>query len=128
MDDAIEISQSRFRTGTIDATATGATTIFTTDPESRSRKFIVTRAVIRLVNVNTLTIPPIISIGTNSSTYNNIIAATTLTSALTDTQFQGTILAAAPVVASGTAIKVNVSTGATATACTFAVDLWGYYA
>lgn len=82
-----------------------------------------------LTSVNTLTVSPTVSVGTNSPNFNNIIPATTLTTLVTANDYLPILLVAvAPSVAASTAIKCRVSVGATAVTYTFAVHLVGDYA
>jgi hypothetical protein len=107
----------------IDATTGGAVSLFTT--ENNGRRFIVVSINVVCTAANTASVGASVSIGTNSASYNNIvaIAATSLTSANT---FLGlTILPVS--IAPNTAVKVNITTPAIAISQSLRVDLVGYY-
>lgn len=61
----------------IDAKTTGSTLLFTS--ESAAERFYPTMVTIEATVANTVLAVPILQIGTNSTSYNNILAATTLT-------------------------------------------------
>lgn len=114
---------------TVNGKNTGTTTIYTLEG-SGSLNFYPTQVVLRAVSITGAAIKPTLSIGTNSSNYDNIASGSmlnTVTSLLGITS-QPQNVATSPALPSGTDIKVNVTIGATATAYTFKIDILGYYA
>lgn len=110
----------------INAASTGSTLIGTT--QNGTQAFHPLFVVFKMTAANTITIVPIVSVGTNASTYNNVIALTTLTGltsvgAMLPTNIT-TVIGAIP---ANTAIFANIGTGATATTATLEVHLFGYY-
>lgn len=81
-----------------------------------------------VLSASTVTIPPVISIGTNSASYNNILPATTLTGLAAADSFQNfSVSTVIPKVPSGTGIFLKVSTPATATTLSIGVYIRGVY-
>lgn len=119
------ISIRKTATG-IDATAVAATTIFTTEA---SRTFVVTDVIFRITAATGFISAATASIGTNASTYNDILTATALTGVSAVNNFIKPPVGAAvlPAVPASTALKVNITVGAVATGLTLAVDVFGYY-
>lgn len=79
---------------------------------------------VRLVSVTGFTTEPTVSVGTNATSYDNIIGATTLTGLSTaDDTFAFTLSQVKAVVPASTSIRFRVSTGATATTYTGYVSL-----
>lgn len=111
---------------TITATTTGATLLYTT--ENGTRKFYCVAISLECTTATLVTIPPTVSIGTNSTSYNNIMVTTLATGLLaTALHFPIPINTASTVIPANTGIYVNVTTGATATAQTITVHLVGFY-
>jgi len=109
----------------IDGTETGSTLIVTTNPSDG--KFYPLKVGFSLTAVSVPISVCTVSVGTNS-TYNNILVATVLTGLTTlDDFLVFDISALTPSVAASTDIKVNVSVGAVATTYTFKVMLIGIY-
>lgn len=110
----------------VNAKNTGSFTIDTT--ENGTESFHPLLIVFVLNTASAVSVVPTISVGTNSSTYNNIMPAALLTG-LTSA---GMILpmpitSAISKVAANTAIKGNVTIGATATTATIDIHVFGYY-
>lgn len=83
-------------------------------------------AIFAPVSATAVTIPPTVSIGQNSATYNDVLAATTLTGLTSSNQtlFVPVLTAARYVPSSaGTVFNVRVSTAATAAAYSFNVTV-----
>jgi hypothetical protein len=116
-----------FYSGSIDAKTTGATKIATT--ENGSQRFIPKTVIIELTAATAVTVVATLSVGTNSATYNNILAATALTglSALNNIVMIHLPATAISSIAPNTDIYVNVTIGATATTANIRVDVDGYY-
>lgn len=76
-----------------------------------------------------ISIVPVMSIGTNSTSYNNIISAMSLVNMLNAGSMVPTIITSAiSKIAPGTEVKANISIGATATGTpSMDVLLFGYY-
>lgn len=94
-----------------------------------ARKFISTLAVIHATVANAITVPPTISIGTNGTSYNNLLAAATLTGMTSVDNYLcftlgGSVLSA---VAANTGIYANISAGATGTSMTLDIAIFGFY-
>lgn len=122
---------TKFTLEGIDAKVLAATKIATTDA---TKKFIITDIIVRCTAATAITVAATLSIGTNSATYNNIMAATALTGVTTANTglFSGahgsfTLLEAGFIVAANTDIEVKVTVAATGTSQTIAVDVVGYY-
>lgn len=110
----------------IDATATGATTLFTT--RAGSARFYPTYAHVKLATVSGFVAAAALSIGSNSATFDNISVITALTGLSTANDFFRTILNAIPSsIAASTDVKANVTTAAIATTYTVDVFLVGFY-
>lgn len=110
----------------LNATATGSTLIGTTLGGSQS--FHPLFVVFKMTNANTITLVPIVSVGTNSALYNNVLALTTLTGlTATGIMLPSNVVAAIGSIPASTGIFVNVGTGATATTATLEVHVFGYY-
>jgi len=106
----------------INAKSTGATTIFTTEGERFHPLFIVTE----ITAATSLTIGATASVGTNSSSFNNIMAAS-VTGTTVNNMLPNALSALTDSVAPGTAVKVNVSIAATGTSGTLSVTVIGFY-
>ena len=116
-----------FKATSVDAKTVAATQIGTTLANTVLR-FHPMFAVIYLKTVDTMLAAATLSFGTNASTYNNIIAATAMTGLTTaNDMFRSDITGVVASIASGTAIFVNVTVGATATTELIDVFLYGYY-
>ncbi len=123
------IGMNTFRSYTktgIDGTTTGSTTIFTT--ESGWGDFYITNCMVAPTSISGLVSVSTVSIGTNSSSFDNLVGTTLLTGLSSVTLFQPlTILANPILIPSSTAVTINVSGAAVAAAYTFKVILTGYY-
>lgn len=114
---------------TVTLTATGNTTIFTT--ENGTRRFVVLGVNVEITAANTVTIAGTLSVGQTSAAYADILAAaplTGLTSANKMALNMGSALASGQIsIAANTAIVARVSVASTATTHTARVDVAGYY-
>ncbi len=110
----------------IDGKTTGVTTIATTVAGKRFYPLFVGAEV---TTADTIAVAPTVSIGTNDASYNNLLTATALTGLTVVNALIGLvpITAAKLSVAPSTAIKANVTVGATATTCTIRVFAVGFY-
>lgn len=117
----------KFTKTSIDAKATGATTIFTTD--NGTERFYPLFAIIESTAASGVLSVALVSIGTNSTSFNDILPITTLTgiSAANKMISLPLSVAAATSVAPNTAIKINVTTGATGTSQNIKATIVGYY-
>lgn len=107
----------------IDGTAAAASTILT--PGSRFYPISVT---FELTSVSGFAVVASASVGTNSTSFNNILAITALTSVSTANNILTVPLSSVIAsVAASTAIAVKVTTPATATTYVLKVSLLGYY-
>lgn len=114
---------ANFSSGVINAKTTGAGTIFTT---GTSQQIGFTGALFQCSAATAITVACTISIGTNSTTNNNIMAATTLTGLITLGQtlyipFTSVISR----VAASTAVGYNVTVAATGTSQSITISLLG---
>lgn len=112
-------------TKTIDAKVAGAVLVDTTRANA---KFYVESVAIESVSAAGIGTPVTLSIGTNASSYNNIVAAalrTNLTGAL-QVQY-GTLLTTLPVIPASTAIYVNVTIPAVGTSQSLQIVVKGFY-
>lgn len=113
------------KTGIV-ATGIGDYLIDTT--ENGTQKFYPLFATFSITAANGIVIVPTFSIGTNASTYNNIIPASLLTGLTTiDKMTKIDISSATGIIPANTGIYARVSVPATATNCTVDVHLFGYY-
>ena len=113
-------------TKNIDAKVAAATLIYTTD--GGSKRFHPAMIRVLVSAANTVTVVPTISIGTNASTYNDLLAATALTGMTNVNNMTNyNLVALLTSVAVNTGIYVNVSVGATATTCNIDVAIFGDY-
>lgn len=105
---------------------TGATLMGTT--ENGPLTFIPMFASIHCTNGTAITITPTLSIGTNSTSFNNIVPATLLSVLSAAGVFTNPTLAASgAAVPANTSISVNITIGAVATTMTIDIHLFGYY-
>lgn len=112
------------RTTGIDATATGTTNLYTV-PTGRSAH--ITHAVIRATTATAVTVEPTLGIGIaagENDIYSDASPLTGLTSTSVEWHFDSVGIVS--VGAATNIIKVGIDTGATATALTIAIDLFGY--
>ena len=110
----------------IDAKVTGSTLIFTTD--GGSKRFHPSSVRVLVSAANTVTLVPIVSVGTNATSYNDLLGATTLTGMTGVNNMQNYLLTLLiNSVAVSTGIYINVSTAATATTCNIDVAIFGDY-
>ena len=112
---------------TIDAKVAGAFVIDTTHTAGR---FYPMWATFEVIEADTVLTVPTVSIGTNATSYNNILTASVLTGLNTLNKFLNTSTlqtAVADSVAPNTAIRVNVVLGAAGGECQLRVMLHGFY-
>lgn len=110
----------------VNAKNTGATLVGTT--ENGTARFYPVMVVFEMTVASVIAIVPTVSIGTNSATYNNILAAAALTGMTTaNSMICSSVVGAVNSVAPNTGINVNVSVGATATTATLDIHVLGYY-
>jgi hypothetical protein len=108
----------------IDGKIVGNTLLADTSPSDIAQIFVPTHVIILTRDVDTVSIPPTVSVGSNSPTYNNYLPATLL-SVLTTWPRSSILKVAdnAPGIFAGGTVNVRVSIGATATAWRFNVYL-----
>jgi hypothetical protein len=119
---AVQISKT---TG-ISALTLGALTTLYTVPAGRS--LVVTNLVIKTNTVvGTVTTNPVLSIGSNASTYDNLMASTAMVGVVSAARvFNFPILGATPIFAAGATIVSQIDTAQVgATALTYDVELYG---
>lgn len=117
---------SRLMVGGIDGKTVAATSLGST--ENGTESFHPLYAVVQCTNASLVIVVPAVSIGQNSTSFNDIITATTLTNLNASNKMTVVSpIVATQVVPANTGISVRVTTGATATTCTLEVGLWGYY-
>lgn len=103
----------------------GNTLMFTSDA---SKRFIPTGVNVSLLNVSGLALVATLSVGTNSTNYNNVSASTLLTGLSTQTQVLALpLIGNLNSIPAGSAVYVRVSIGSTATTYDLNVSLTGYY-
>lgn len=111
-------------TVSIDVTTTGTTGLYTV-PTGRSA--VITAVIIRPTTATAVNADGVISVGTNASTYDDIIAATTLTGLDATTEhFVATPGGVSHTGAAAEVITFQVDTAETGTDLTVTVDLIGY--
>ncbi len=111
----------------VNGKTTGATKVYTT--ENTTLNFYPILVVYRAVNVSGITTPATISVGTNSTSYNNISQASLLSTILATlgaTSGQ-TINTVSSPISGNTDIYANVTIGAIATNYTVYVEVIGFY-
>lgn len=108
----------------IDLKTTGATTIFTTD--SGGDRFHPLFTIIEVTAQSGLAVGSTYSIGTNASSYNNILASAV--SGITSNKMLPTAMSAlTDSIAPETAVKINISVAATGTSGSCSVSVIGFY-
>ena len=108
---------------TVDMTATATADLYTATGDAMP--LFITQ---RCVTEDTITNPPTWSIGTNSTDFNNYVASGGATAATVDYAYLltlGGIAGAYPILGNTDILKLNVTTGATATAYTVTWDVFG---
>jgi len=113
--------------GGIDGKTVANTTLFTT--ENGTERCYPVLAIVEATAGSVITVGPTVSIGTNSATFNNILAATSMTLVLLTNTMQVSLATGVlpSSVAANTAVTVRVSVGAVGTSQTLRVTLLGYY-
>jgi hypothetical protein len=120
------ISQVGIASPSMNFKNTGATLLMTT--ENGTRSFHVTGVTIQSVAASAITIAATMSIGTNSSFYNNIVASTLLTGlTAVSTDYPVSLITAIGAIPANTGIYANVGTAATGTSQTGNIVILGYY-
>lgn len=122
--------QVKKTTVSVNGKNTGTTTLYTL--EASSLNFYPIMIVPRAtgVGVSGVVTGPTMSIGTNSSSYNNLANATLMGSLLTSLTGGSSVAStttSSPALAGGTAIVANVTIGAVATNYTELFDIIGFY-
>ena len=108
---------------TVDMTATAATTLYTAS--GNVMPLFITQ---RCITQDTITNPAVWSIGTNSTDFNNYVASGGATASVVDYAYVlplGGIAGSYPILGNTDILKLNVTTGATATAHTVTWDVFG---
>lgn len=110
----------------VDAKTTGSTLIGTTDSTLRFRPV---RAIFEITSATAVVGVATVSVGTNASSYNNVLVASALTglSTVNTSLIFNLSLAVLTSITVSTGIYVNVTIGATATTCVFKVSVIGDY-
>lgn len=110
----------------INAKNTGAILIGTT--ENGTQKFHPMYAVMVCSGGTLITIVPSLSIGTNASSYNNIVSAISLVNmTAAGNMTQPSLSASLGNIAANTNVYANITIGATATTCLVDIHLFGFY-
>lgn len=108
----------------------GTTTIFTTD--ASSGRFYPVSIVCECTSTSGFVVVASVSVGTNSTSFNNILAITALTGASAANLYAVAaptgIIAGGGSVAAGTAVVLKVTTAATATTYVIKAVIAGFYA
>ena len=113
------------KTGIV-ATGTGDYVVDVT--ENGTQKFYPLFVTFSIRSANNITVAPTFSVGTNATSYNNIVPTSLLTGLTTvDKMTKIDINSATGVVAPNTTIYAKVSVSASATTCLVDVHLFGYY-
>lgn len=107
----------------VDIKSATSTTIFTTDEGGRFHPLFV---VVELTSASSLTIGGTASVGTNASSYNNIMPAA-VTGTTLNKMLPNALSALTDSVAPNTAVKLNISIAATGTSGTLSCTVVGYY-
>lgn len=107
----------------VDVKTSGATTIFTTDGGARFHPLFV---IVEIASASALTIGGTASVGTNSATYNNVLAAMT-TGTTVNSMLPNALSALTDSIAPSTAVKLNLSVAATGVSGTLSVTIIGAY-
>lgn len=116
----------RFSATGINAKNTGATTIGTTP--NNGKQFIVTRVIVECTAASAISVAPVVSVGQNSASYNDIATAVAaLVVGANTVNIAAPLAGVAVSVAPNTAIKANVSVAATGTSQTLNVHVEGFY-
>ena len=115
----------RYSVAGIDAKTTGNTTLFTTDP---GRVFVPIAVVAYCSAATAITVAATITIGTNSTAYDNLVASSILSGLTAAGLFTTPVytLGATPV-APGTDVVLKIGTAATGTSQTIEIDIIGFY-
>lgn len=109
----------------IDGKTTGSTTIFTTEAAGR---FIPLAINFEVSSTTGFVVVPSASVGTNGESYNNLLAITALTNMSSDnTMITFPLSVVLSSVAPSTAVRVNITTGATATTYVLKCTIIGWY-
>jgi len=112
----------------INGKSTGLTKIYTL--ENTGLTFYPITVVFRAVSVSGVVTAPTMAVGSNASSYNNIVASSLLSNVLATLGAGGGAPQTAnfsPALAGGTEIYANVSIGAIASNYTFQIEIIGFY-
>lgn len=112
---------------TVDLKSAASTLLYTT--LSNGLRFVPVKVVAEVTAADTIAVVASLSIGTNATSYNDILAISALTglSAVNKIIEFSPLAAAISSIAGNTGIYVKVTTGATATTCTGRIHLFGLY-
>lgn len=111
----------------IDAKSIAATLIFTT--KDSAERFYPLFVLIKVSSASSISLVPVASLGTNASSYNNIVTAITFTgltslNSMIKNDLGTSMISSVP---PNTDIYMNITNGATATTMLIDVTLIGYY-
>lgn len=112
----------------VNGKTTGATLVYTLPASTLN--FYPTQIIVRAVSISGVTTPPTVSVGTNSTSYNNIATGSLLNTVLNTVGATGGSPQNASTsfpIAGSTAIYANVTIGAIATNYTFYIEVIGFY-
>jgi hypothetical protein len=113
----------RYETPEIDAKAGVTTLIVTTNAELRFYPIMV---LVEIMAANSLSASPSVTVGTNGSSYDNILGSTS-PGMTPNAAVAGPPLASGVSIAPGSDIKVKVTVPASGTSGTFVVAILGFY-
>lgn len=117
---------TKFTKVDIDAKTSGAVKIGTT--ENGTERFHPLFAICMVSSASGISLVPSLSVGTNGSSYNDIVTATAMTGlTAVNMMLRSDIVTATATVGPNTDIYVNITVGATATAMKVIIHLFGYY-
>lgn len=115
----------RYSVAGIDAKTTGNTTLFTTDP---GRVFVPIAVVAYCSAATAITVAATITIGTNSTAYDNLVASSILSGLTAAGLFTTPVYTlGATAVTPGTDVVLKIGTAATGTSQTIEIDIVGFY-
>lgn len=113
------------RSPSINLAATGSTIIYT--PDFSDRVYIIRNIIVLCTSASGVITPATVSVGTNASSYNNILAATALTGLLTANSYFSARIGLGLAISRTVPILINVTNAITGTSQTASVFLDGFY-
>lgn len=113
------------RSPSINLASTGSAIIYT--PDLSDKVYIIRNIIVLCTAASGVVTPATISIGTNASSFNNILAATALTGLLTANSYFSARLGLGLAISRTVPIQVNVTSAITGTSQTAAIFLDGFY-